>query len=55
MKIIWKGMFIVRIFTLKEAFSFILAAPVMLLSMLAREKRRGRLADSLRRTFIRNA
>jgi anaerobic magnesium-protoporphyrin IX monomethyl ester cyclase len=55
MKIIWKGIFVVKIFTLKEAVTFILAAPVMLLSMLAREKRRGRLGDSLRRTFIRNA
>ena len=54
-KIIWKNVFIVKFFTLKEIVYILLAAPAILISVFVKEHRRGRLADSLRRTFIKNA
>jgi len=54
-KIIWKNVFIVKFFTLKEIVYFLLVAPVVLISVFVKEHRRGRLVDSLRRTFIKNA
>lgn len=53
-KIIWKNIFIVKFFTFKEIIYFFLAAPAVLISVFAREHRRGRLGDSLKRTFIKN-
>jgi len=54
-KIIWKNVFIVKFFTLKEIVYILLAAPNILISVFVKEHRRGRLADSLSRTFIKNA
>jgi anaerobic magnesium-protoporphyrin IX monomethyl ester cyclase len=54
LKILWKNIFIVRFFTLKEIIFLILAAPAIITSALVKEKRRGRLGDSLKRTFIAN-
>jgi anaerobic magnesium-protoporphyrin IX monomethyl ester cyclase len=51
-KILWKNIFIVKFFTFKEIISLILAAPAIIISALVKEKRRGRLGDSLKRTFI---
>lgn len=52
--ILWKNLFIVKFFTLKEGLSLLLAGPRLITSVLVREHRRGRLKDSLRRTFIKN-
>lgn len=54
-KIIWKNVFIVKFFTFKELIYFLLAAPAVIISVLAKEQRRGRLGESLKRTFIKNA
>ena len=54
-KIIWKNIFIVKFFTFKEIVYFLLAAPAVLISVFIKEQRRGRLGDSLKRTFIKNA
>jgi len=53
-KILWKNIFITRFFTFKEAVSLFLAAPSLIKSVLVREKKRGKLGESLRRTFISN-
>jgi len=55
LKIIWKNIFIVKFFTFKEIVYFLLAAPAVLISVFAKEQRRGRLGDSLKRTFIKRA
>ncbi|MDD5155948.1 MAG: hypothetical protein PHF11_05660, partial [Candidatus Omnitrophica bacterium] len=54
MKIIWKNIFIVKFFTFRELISIFLAAPAVLISVFAKEHKRGRLAESLKRTFINN-
>ncbi|MCX5709286.1 MAG: radical SAM protein [Candidatus Omnitrophica bacterium] len=54
-KILWKNIFIVKFFSFKEILSFISATPRLFISVIAREMRRGRLGDSLKRTFIKNA
>ncbi len=54
LKIIWKNIFIVKFFTFKELIFMFLAAPAVIISALVKEKRRGRLGDSLKRTFIKN-
>ncbi len=54
-KILWKNIFVVKFFTLKEILFFISASPRLFLSVIRRERRRGRLGDSLKRTFIKNA
>ncbi len=53
-KIIWKNIFIVKFFTFKELVNVFLLAPVVLIRVFAREHKRGRLGDSLKRTFIKN-
>ena len=53
-KILWKNIFIVRFFTLKEIIFLFLAAPAIITSALIIEQRRGRLGDSLKRAFIKN-
>ncbi len=53
-KILWKNIFITRFFTFREFVSFIFLAPRLLASTIAREIHRGRLKDSLKRTFIQN-
>ncbi|MFZ5800736.1 MAG: B12-binding domain-containing radical SAM protein [Candidatus Omnitrophota bacterium] len=52
LKILWKNIFIVRFFTLREIVSLFLVSPVIIYSALLRERRRGRLGDALRQTFI---
>jgi magnesium-protoporphyrin IX monomethyl ester (oxidative) cyclase len=54
-KIFWKNIFVVKFFSFREIASFLFASPRLLLSVIIREKHRGRLADSLKRTFIKNA
>jgi len=54
-KILWKNIFIVKFFTFKEILSLFLASPRILLGVIIREKQKGRLKDSLKRTFIKNA
>lgn len=54
-KILWKNVFIVKFFSFKEVLFFLSVAPRLFLSVIARELRRGRLSDSLKRTFIKNA
>ncbi|MDI6606620.1 MAG: radical SAM protein, partial [Candidatus Omnitrophota bacterium] len=53
-KMLWKNIFVVKFFTLREIFSLMLSAPRILTSVIARELHRGRLKDSLKRTFIKN-
>jgi len=53
-KILWKNIFIVKFFTFKELLFFVGVAPRLFVSVIAREMRRGRLGDSLKRTFINN-
>jgi radical SAM superfamily enzyme YgiQ (UPF0313 family) len=53
-KMLWKNIFIVRFFTFREIVSMFLIAPILLKSVIAREKKRGRLGDSLKRTFVAN-
>ncbi len=55
MKILWKNIFVVKLFTFKEILSLFLMSPRLILSVLLREKQTGKLKDSLTRTFIRNA
>ncbi|MFA4842940.1 MAG: hypothetical protein WC658_03795, partial [Candidatus Omnitrophota bacterium] len=54
-KILWKNIFVVKFFTFKEILFFLSASPRLFLSVITRERRRGRLGDSLKRTFIKNA
>jgi anaerobic magnesium-protoporphyrin IX monomethyl ester cyclase len=53
-RILWKNLFIIKFFSWPEALSFLLVSPRLIASVFAREIRRGRLKDSLRRTFIKN-
>lgn len=53
-KILYKNVFVTKFFSAKEIFSVFLAFPRIILRVILREKRRGRLADSLKRTFIKN-
>lgn len=53
-KILWKNIFITKFFTFKEILLVMLATPRIIVSVIIREQRRGRLKDSLRRTFIKN-
>lgn len=53
-KILWKNIFIVKFFSFMEILSFLWVAPRLFISVIARELKRGRLGDSLKRTFIKN-
>jgi len=53
-KILWKNIFITRFFTLKELALLAIAAPRLIASVILRERQKGRLSDSLKRTFIKN-
>ncbi|MDD4908319.1 MAG: radical SAM protein [Candidatus Omnitrophica bacterium] len=53
-KILWKNIFVVKFLTFKEILFFLSVLPRVFLSVIARENRRGRLGDSLKRTFISN-
>jgi len=54
-KILWKNIFIVKFLTFKEILFFLGVAPRLFVSVIARELSRGRLGDSLKRTFIKNS
>lgn len=54
MRILWKNIFVTKFFTFGEIVSFSFKVPFLLKSVIIREKQRGRLGDSLRRTFISN-
>ncbi len=54
-KILWKNIFVIKFFGFKEILSLFLITPSLLISVIARERKRGRLGDSLKRTFIKNA
>lgn len=53
-KMLWKNIFVVKFFTFKEIILVFLAAPRIIASVIAREIKKGRLKDSLKRTFIKN-
>jgi len=53
-KILWKNIFVTKFCTFSEILLIFFAAPRLLASVIIREKKRGRLKDSLKRTFIRN-
>jgi len=55
MKILFKNIFITRFFSLKEIASLFLKSPLLLYSVIDRERKKGRLSDSLRRTFVSNS
>jgi magnesium-protoporphyrin IX monomethyl ester (oxidative) cyclase len=54
MKILYKNIFVTKFFTFKEIILVMLVLPRVILSTIVRDQKRGRLGDSLRRTFIRN-
>ncbi|MDD5595826.1 MAG: radical SAM protein [Candidatus Omnitrophica bacterium] len=54
-KILWKNIFVTRFFSFQEIASVFLLTPSIIFSVLQREQKRGRLKDSLKRTFIKNA
>jgi len=54
-KILWKNIFITRFFSFGELITVFFTAPRILFSVIIQEKKRGRLGDSLKRTFIKNA
>ncbi len=54
LKILWKNIFITKFVTFRELLSFLFISPRIIISLLSREIQRGRLKDSLKRTFINN-
>lgn len=53
-KILWKNIFITRFFTFGEILSLFVVIPRLIVGAIGREIKRGRLKDSLFRTFISN-
>lgn len=53
-KILWKNLFITKFCTLGEIMSLFLAFPRIITGVIIREKKTGKLKDSLTRTFIKN-
>jgi radical SAM superfamily enzyme YgiQ (UPF0313 family) len=53
-KILWKNIFITKFCTCKELLCILGTLPRFLITVIIKEKRRGRLKDSLTRTFITN-
>jgi len=53
-KVLWKCIFVTRVFSFTEIISFFGSLPLVLKGVFAREIQRGRLGDSLKRTFISN-
>ena len=53
-KILWKNIFVTKFCTLSEILSAFLITPRIIARVIIREKQRGRLKDSLKRTFISN-
>jgi len=54
LKILWKNIFVTRFFTFGEVLSLSIVIPRLLYATISREIKKGRLADSLKRTFISN-
>lgn len=54
-RMLGKNIFIVRFFSFRELVQLFAAFPRLILSAINRERQRGRLADSLKRTFVHNA
>jgi radical SAM superfamily enzyme YgiQ (UPF0313 family) len=54
MKMLWKNIFVVKFFSFREIISVFLVTPRLVISVIMREKKRGRLGDSLKRTFVSN-
>ena len=54
-KILWKNIFVTKFFSFQEITSVFLLTPSIIFSVIQREQKRGRLKDSLKRTFIKNA
>jgi len=52
MRIFWKNFFIAKFFTPKEILSILFLAPILIASVWVREYRRGKLKESLFRTFV---
>ncbi len=53
-KILWKNVFVTKFFTFSEVLSLSIVIPRLIVATLKREVQKGRLADSLKRTFIVN-
>lgn len=54
LKILWKNIFVTKFFTFSEILSLFVVIPRLISSSIAQEARKGRLLDSLKRTFIMN-
>jgi radical SAM superfamily enzyme YgiQ (UPF0313 family) len=54
MKILWKNIFVTKFLTFRELLSLLFISPRLMASVITREKQKGRLKDSLKRTFIKN-
>lgn len=54
LKMLWKGLFVIKFFSFKELISLLFVAPRILYSVIAREIEKSRLKDTLRRLFIKN-
>lgn len=54
-KIVWKNVFITKFCTIREILPLFFALPRIIAGVIFREKQTGRLKDSLKRTFIKNA
>jgi len=55
LKMLWGCFFVVKFFTLGEILSVLFVLPLLIKSAISREIRKGRFADTLKRTFIKNA
>ena len=55
LNILKKNIFEVKFFRASELLVFILTIPLLIAAALWRELKKGRLGDSLKRTFIKNA
>ena len=53
-RMFWKCFIVVRFLTFRETVAFLLRAPRLLKSAIDRERKKGRLGNSLKRTFIKN-
>lgn len=54
LKILWKTIFVIKFFSFSEIVSLFSVMPRLLKSVIKREIQRGRLGDSIKRTFINN-
>lgn len=54
MKILWKNIFVTKFCTFKEILLIFFSTPRLIASVIIRETQRGKLKDSLKRTFIKN-